>query len=100
MKKGTLVKMKSEKIQFAKSVAEWNKSHRGDSCEMDASKIAEVNREIAEIEKRRRKRLKPTSKTTMQTTLETKRSKLLEEAKAHEAKYTESEVAVKDMVII
>ena len=59
MKKGTLIKMKSEKIQFAKSVAEWNKSHRGDSCEMDASKIAEVNREIAEIEKRRRKRLKP-----------------------------------------
>lgn len=36
----------------------------------------------------------------MQATLETKRSKLLEETKAHEAKYTESEVDVKDMVII
>ena len=92
--------MNTEKIQFAKSVAEWNRSHQDDSREMDASEIAEVNREIAEIEKRRRKQLKPTSKTTMQATLETKRSKLLEEAKAHEAKYNESEVAVKDIVII
>lgn len=71
--------MNTEKIQFAKSVAEWNRSHQDDSHEMDASKIAEVNREIAEIEKQRRK---------------------LEEAKAHEAKYTESEVDVKDIVII
>lgn len=92
--------MNTEKIQFAKSVAEWNKNHQDDSCKMDASKIAEVNREIAEIEKQRRKGPKPISKTTMQATLETKRSKLLEEAKAHEAKYNESEVAVKDIVII
>lgn len=92
--------MNTEKIQFAKSVAEWNRSHQDDSREMDASKIAEVNREIAETEKQRRKKPRPISKTTMQSTLETKRSKLLEEAKAHEAKYTESEVDVKDMVII
>lgn len=92
--------MNTEKIQFAKSVAEWNRSHQDDSREMDASKIAEVNREIAETEKQRRKGPKPISKTTMQATLETKRSKLLEEAKAHEAKYNESEVAVKDIVII
>ena len=92
--------MNTEKIQFAKSVAEWNRSHQDDSREMDASKIAEVNREIAEIEKQRRKRQKPISKTTRQATLETKRSKLLEEAKAHKAKYNESEVAVKDIVII
>ena len=92
--------MNTEKIQFAKSVAEWNRSHQDDSREMDASKIAEVNREIAEIEKQRRKKPRPISKTTMQATLETKCSKLLEEGKAHEAKYTESEVVVKDMVII
>lgn len=92
--------MNTEKIQFAKSVAEWNRSHQDDSREMDASKIAEVNREIAEIEKQRRKKPRRISKTTMQATLETKRSKLLEEAKAHEAKYAESEVDVKDMVII
>lgn len=92
--------MNTEKIQFAKSVAEWNRSHQDDSREMDASKIAEVNREIAEIEKQRRKKPRPISKTTMQATLETKRSKLLEEAKAHEAKYIESEVNVKEMVII
>lgn len=48
--------MNTEKIQFAKSVAEWNRSHQDDSREMDASKIAEVNREIAEIEKQRRKK--------------------------------------------
>ena len=50
--------MNTEKIQFAKSVAEWNRSHQDDSREMDASKIAEVNREIAEIEKQRRKKNK------------------------------------------
>lgn len=50
--------MNTEKIQFAKSVAEWNRSHQDDSREMDASKIAEVNREIAEIENQRRKKTK------------------------------------------
>lgn len=92
--------MKKEQIDFAKAVLEHNTNCQSNSKESETTEIQRVNREINEIEgKRRRKAAKRIAQTSMQRILLAERARLLREKEENDLRYREAEEETKGVCI-
>lgn len=98
--------MSEDKIEFAKdlvasNISKANKEENSPSNRDDISKIKEANQAIRQIERKRAaKAARRIQQTSMQAILSAEQDVLLRAAKRNAEQYTDSELAVKDKLLI
>ena len=94
-----MIGVKKEQADFARAVLKHNTQHKSNK-EPETTEIQGVNREINEIEgKRRRKAAKRIAQTSMQRILLAERDRLLREKEENDLRYWEAEEETKSVCI-